>query len=54
LYYAYSYFSGVKNYHELPGDLNALDVVAVGMGMLAPRELGSSTLIKDYLVSDSA
>jgi hypothetical protein len=24
------------------------------MGMLAPRELGSSTLIKDYLVSDSA
>jgi hypothetical protein len=48
IYYDIGYFDGSRNFLEIPGDMNFLDIFAIGCGMVSPREINSSNLINDY------
>ncbi|MDR2829074.1 MAG: hypothetical protein LBV48_00545 [Mycoplasmataceae bacterium] len=49
LYDALGYLDGSKDWKFIPGDLNFLDIIFIGAGMMDPREINSSSLLKDYI-----
>jgi hypothetical protein len=49
LHDALGYLDGSKDWKFIPGDLNFLDIIFIGAGMMDPREINSSSLLKDYI-----
>jgi hypothetical protein len=49
LYDSFKYLDGTLDYTLIPGDMNILDIFAIGVGMVTPREMHSSPLINNYI-----
>lgn len=53
LYDDLGFLDGDKDFHSIPGDLNVLDIPAIGAGMITPREINSSPKTVDYIAPRS-